>query len=430
MTAMKLTTGILAVAITMTAGGTLLPKAAAQNPDAIDNARSVAKSLQQKQAVESNAALDAAGVSSPSKPEPGAPAPAVKPAAIPGEASTSASTPAANPAPAAKPAATTASAHNQLKKVNVEQAADGIQIEISTSEAVTARVSKMSSPARILVELPGTVVASAQNKIAVGAGGVKGVRIGMNGKTPPTTSVVVDLDKALAYEFTPGADGTSLLTIHTEGGAQTAAKTAAAPVKPAAAPVKSAAAQAKPATVAKVAVVKAPAAKPAPKASKTEAKTIAKAEAKPATKPAAKTAVAAKTAEPAALAPVAEPVTAADAKADDKKSDDKKWAMSGKRDPFFSPVVQQNGSGCTTGKKCLEVGNINLRGVVKSDNGFIAVVTNNLNKAYFLRENDPVFNGYVVKITGDSVVFQETVQDKLGKTFTREVVKRIFTPAV
>jgi Tfp pilus assembly protein PilP len=112
------------------------------------------------------------------------------------------------------------------------------------------------------------------------------------------------------------------------------------------------------------------------------------------------------------------------------KVEEKKWAMSGKRDPFFSPVVQTNGSGCSTGKKCLEIGAINLRGVVKSDTGFIAVVTNNLNKAYFLRENDPVFNGYVVKITGDSVVFQETIQDKLGKPFTREVVKRIFTPAV
>jgi hypothetical protein len=111
--------------------------------------------------------------------------------------------------------------------------------------------------------------------------------------------------------------------------------------------------------------------------------------------------------------------------------EEKKWAMSGKRDPFFSPVVQQaGGSGCSTGKKCLEIGHINVRGVVKSDTGFIAVVTNDLNKAYFLRENDPVFNGYVVRITGDSVVFQETVQDKLGKPFTREVTKRIFTPAV
>ena len=104
--------------------------------------------------------------------------------------------------------------------------------------------------------------------------------------------------------------------------------------------------------------------------------------------------------------------------------------MNGKRDPFFSPVVQEHGSGCSTGKKCLEISNINLRGVVKSDNGFIAVVTNNIGKAYFLRENDPVFNGYVVKITGDSVVFEETVQDKLGKTSTHEVVKKIFTPAV
>jgi Tfp pilus assembly protein PilP len=132
----------------------------------------------------------------------------------------------------------------------------------------------------------------------------------------------------------------------------------------------------------------------------------------------------------AAPAPAVEPAKSANANASKPKPEEKKWAMNGKRDPFFSPVVQTNGSGCSSGKKCLEIGAINLRGVVKSDNGFIAVVTNNLNKAYFLRENDPVFNGYVVKITGDSVVFQETLQDKLGKTFTREVVKRIFTPAV
>jgi hypothetical protein len=108
-----------------------------------------------------------------------------------------------------------------------------------------------------------------------------------------------------------------------------------------------------------------------------------------------------------------------------------KNSANGRRDPFVSPVVSHvGGSGCSTGKKCLEIGAINLRGVVHAENGFIAVVSNSLNKAYFLRENDPVFNGYVVKITGDSIVFQETVQDRLGKTFTREVVKKITTPAV
>jgi hypothetical protein len=113
------------------------------------------------------------------------------------------------------------------------------------------------------------------------------------------------------------------------------------------------------------------------------------------------------------------------------KPEEKKWAMNGKRDPFFSPITQQTTtSGCSTGKKCLEIGQINVRGVVKSESGFIAVVTNSLNKAYFLHENDPVFNGYVVRITGDSVVFQETFQDKLGKSLTREVTKKILTPAV
>jgi len=58
------------------------------------------------------------------------------------------------------------------------------------------------------------------------------------------------------------------------------------------------------------------------------------------------------------------------------------------------------------------------------------VVVNAMEKAYFLRENDPVFNGYVVRITGDSVVFKENIRDRLGKPLTREVTKKIITPAV
>jgi Tfp pilus assembly protein PilP len=106
--------------------------------------------------------------------------------------------------------------------------------------------------------------------------------------------------------------------------------------------------------------------------------------------------------------------------------------LSGRRDPFVSPVVNRSmlGSGCSTGKRCLAIDQINLKGVVKSDGGMIAVVVNSLNKAYFLRENDPVFNGYVVRITGDSIIFKETVQDRVGKPLTREVTKKITTSAV
>jgi Tfp pilus assembly protein PilP len=115
-----------------------------------------------------------------------------------------------------------------------------------------------------------------------------------------------------------------------------------------------------------------------------------------------------------------------------KKEEPKPISLTGKRDPFISPVVNRSmlGSGCSTGKKCLAIDQIALKGVVKMEAGMVAVVVNAMNKAYFLKENDPVFNGYVVKITGDSIIFKETMQDKLGKSFTREVTKKITTPAV
>ena len=419
---MKLTTGILAITL-------ITGTAWAQSPSAVP--------------------------AQPAKPAPGSPAPAVKPAAIPGAKSNAAS-----------------GENNRLQRVNVVPGANEIKIEISSRDVITPLVYKMSSPARVVVELPGTVVATAQNKIPVDSAGVKGVRIGMDGKIPPTTSVVVDLEKAIPYEMSSSPSDKLVLTLHPQGevaksnpapakpstsgkpstaAAQPVASKNPAPVKPSSAPapavtknaapapkVQSAAAQTqpaapKPAVAAKPAVATAPAvaakpvvaAKPAAAAKtgtpKAETTKIA------APKVAAKDA---KAAPPAPSKPAADASKTANA-AKPPKPEEKKWAMNGKRDPFFSPVVQQaGGSGCSTGKKCLEIGAINLRGIVKSDNGFIAVVTNNLNKAYFLRESDPVFNGYVVKITGDSVVFQETVQDKLGKPFTREVVKRIFTPAV
>ena len=406
---MKLTTVIVAMA-------TMVGGAWGQNPDAIDNARSVAKTLQQQQATDTKAPA--------AKPAPGAPAPAVKPAAIPGQKTASVAPAApAKPAKAAAAKPEAPARHNQLQHVSVVPGTNDIQIEISASGAVTPKVTKLSSPARVLVELPETAVATSQNKIPVGSGGVKAVRIGMDGKTPPTTSVVVDLEKALSYDLTPGPAGKVVLILHTQEAGTAVAKNAPAPV--AKAPTAASAASAKPATTAKAAEGKAAAAKPvaAVAASNTPAaKPVTKAD----SKQQAKTVVAAK-ASPVA---VAMPAVTGNPAAAPKPKEEKKWAMTGKRDPFFSPVVQEHGSGCSTGKKCLEIGTINLRGVVKSDSGFIAVVTNNLNKAYFLRENDPVFNGYVVKITGDSVTFQETIQDKLGKSFTREVVKRIFTPAV
>ena len=212
------------------------------------------------------------------------------------------------------------------------------------------------------------------------------------------------------------------------------AKTATAPAKPTVVPAKTGAAPAKPAVA-----TAAPAVVPV-KAANSTLKPVVKAEpVKTATAPAKKQVaaapkVAAKPDTKVAAAPASANKEASSTSSDKDKNDkqeDKKYSMTGKRDPFVSPVVNRaGGSGCSTGKKCLDIEQIALHGVVKSDSGMIAVVTNSLSKAYFLRENDPVFNGYVVKITVDSIVFKQTLQDRLGKPFTKDVVKRILTPAV
>jgi Tfp pilus assembly protein PilP len=108
-------------------------------------------------------------------------------------------------------------------------------------------------------------------------------------------------------------------------------------------------------------------------------------------------------------------------------------AATGRRDPFVSLAVvraQQVGATCGTGKRCLVIDQVALKGVVKTPSGMIAMVENTAKKAYFLRENDPVFNGYVLKITGDSVIFKESTTDNQGRTVTRDVVKRVSAPAV
>ncbi len=102
------------------------------------------------------------------------------------------------------------------------------------------------------------------------------------------------------------------------------------------------------------------------------------------------------------------------------------------RDPFVSPVVERirEAATCTgTGRQCLLVGEISLHGVVRSPSGFIAVVVNG-EHTYFLRENDPLADGAVERITKDAIILRERSSDALGRPLTREVTKKLGVPAV
>jgi type IV pilus assembly protein PilQ len=113
------------------------------------------------------------------------------------------------------PTLAAASQRNELQRVNVVRGTDEIRVEISARGAVTPKLSTADSPARLIVDLPGTVMVSGQSRISVGSAGVKGVRIGMDGQTPPTTRVVVDLEHSCRYELIPSVDGKLVLTLHT-----------------------------------------------------------------------------------------------------------------------------------------------------------------------------------------------------------------------
>ena len=118
-------------------------------------------------------------------------------------------------------------AHAALQKVAVVHGDGGISIEMTATGAVTPKVETLSSPARIVVDLPNTAMATSLNHIHVGNGGVTGVRIGTDASS--TTRVVVDLERLCKYELVPGT------------GEKLVLKLAPAPVQATAAPEKASA---------------------------------------------------------------------------------------------------------------------------------------------------------------------------------------------
>jgi type IV pilus assembly protein PilQ len=119
--------------------------------------------------------------------------------------------------------------HATLQKVDVVRGTDGISVEITSRGQVTPTVSTLESPTRVIVSLPNTVAATAQNHLSVDSNGVKGVRIGTDGRTPPTTSVVIDLLSASTYELLPGSDGKVTVKLHPTTDSAKTAKPAPAP---------------------------------------------------------------------------------------------------------------------------------------------------------------------------------------------------------
>jgi hypothetical protein len=99
------------------------------------------------------------------------------------------------------------------------------------------------------------------------------------------------------------------------------------------------------------------------------------------------------------------------------------------RDPFLALVVkstEETPASPPPGKKGLLVLRLQLKGIVLTGNGNIAVVQSASDSAaFFLREKDSIFDGDVQKIYHDRVVFTHITKDKEGRVHSEEVVRQI-----
>jgi Tfp pilus assembly protein PilP len=98
-----------------------------------------------------------------------------------------------------------------------------------------------------------------------------------------------------------------------------------------------------------------------------------------------------------------------------------------KGDPFAIPIKSAPTASAPQdrppGLAGLMVSQIDLQGIVKMVGGNRAVVQGPHDRTYFLKVNDKVYNARVTKITDDTIYFEETSVDPMGKVMKRELTK-------
>ncbi len=112
---------------------------------------------------------------------------------------------------------------------------------------------------------------------------------------------------------------------------------------------------------------------------------------------------------------------------------------SNRRDPFLNPLLHKKsakkkedeeesrgtpppGIGGTL------IAQAALQGISIRDTGKLAVVRGADARAYFLKEGDRLFDGYLKTIDADSITLVRETKMKSGKILTQDVIKRLRTP--
>ena len=108
-----------------------------------------------------------------------------------------------------------------------------------------------------------------------------------------------------------------------------------------------------------------------------------------------------------------------------------------RRDPFLEPLANRKRGAdpdaeAPRGQQApgiagMYIAQVKLVGIANGDT-FTAVFEGTDKRAYFLKERDKLFDGYIKKIEADSVILIRETKLMSGKVVTQDVVKRLRTP--
>jgi hypothetical protein len=107
------------------------------------------------------------------------------------------------------------------------------------------------------------------------------------------------------------------------------------------------------------------------------------------------------------------------------------------RDPFLNPLLfrkqiaadEELSRGVPPpGIAGTYIAQATLHGIALRDDDRVAVVRGADHRAYFIREGDRLFDGYLKAIEIDFITLVRETRMRSGKTYTQDVVKRLRTP--
>ncbi|HXB19833.1 MAG TPA: type IV pilus secretin PilQ [Candidatus Solibacter sp.] len=113
-------------------------------------------------------------------------------------------TPAENVAPAVAPHEGARMSH--INNIAIARGKDGINVEVTGSEPMTAKTMKLTGPDRVVLDIPNSVLEGRSREIPVNSSDVKDVRAARFQSAPPATRIVVDMAAMRDFEVVPSAN--------------------------------------------------------------------------------------------------------------------------------------------------------------------------------------------------------------------------------